>query len=216
MGSKNSEVIGFIGGTGSQGRALALRLAVNGKKVVLGSRRPEKAKRAVDALKTRYGDLKIIAGTNLEAAKESYMVFVTLPYSSMKQTIQPLARHLAGKIVIDVTNPLTNGDIHKGLSASEELQSFLVDSKVVCAFKNVSSKLLAALDQKIEVNSIVCSDFEDAKKATIRLSEEIGVSSIDGGSLENALASELLTKLLIHLNKKLKAETGIKILCYPL
>jgi hypothetical protein len=37
---------------------------------------------------------------------------------------------------------------------------------------------------------------------------------VDGGGLENALASELLTRLLLQLNKKLKAETGIKIVSF--
>jgi NADPH-dependent F420 reductase len=207
-------MIGFIGGTGNQGRALVLRLAAAGNEVILGSRSSAKAKKVVEKIKKKRDGLKIGSGTNEEAAKAGKIVFITLPYKTMKTAIEPLEKYLKGKIVVDIINPLTNNNIHKGISASEELQAILKDSKVVCAFKNVSSHLMWNVDEKVEVDSIVCSEFEDAKKEIIELSEEIGIPSIDGGTLENALISELLTRLLLQLNKKYDAETGIKVVSY--
>jgi predicted dinucleotide-binding enzyme len=125
-------------------------------------------------------------------------------------TVKLLKDHLKGKIVVDVVNPLSKGP-GNGESASEELQRILENSKVVCGCKNVSSLVISNIDEPVEVNSIVCSNFKEAKEKIIALSEQIGIPSIDGGGLENALASELLTKLLLELNKKYQAETGVKI-----
>ena len=211
-------MIGFIGGTGNQGRALALRLSAFGEEVILGSRSMEKAEITVSKIKKEKKGLKIKPGTNEEAARKAEIVFVTLPYGGMKEALMPLALHLRGKIVVDVTNPFTNGDVHdmsfnrdRGISASEELQALLSESRVVCAFKNVSSNIISHIDEEVEAASIVCSDFKDAKQRIIRLSEKIEIPSVDGGGLENALLCELLTRFLLQLNKRYKTETGIKI-----
>jgi NADPH-dependent F420 reductase len=207
-------MIGFIGGTGHQGRALALRLAAAGEEVILGSRTYDKAEMAVDRIKAKKEGLAVFPATNEEVAKKAEVVFITLPYECMEAVLKPLKADLRGKIVVDVINPLTNNHSHKGVSASEKLQKLLGESKVVCAFKNVSSHRIGNLDEKVDVDSIVCSDFEDAKEDVIKLSERIGIPSIDGGGLENALTSELLTRFLLQLNKKHHAETGIKIHYY--
>lgn len=207
-------MIGFIGGTGNQGRALAYRLAANGEKVILGSRTLEKAEKIVAQFTGGSEKASLSAGTNEEAAEQGEIVFITLPYKSMKTTLEPLKERLRGKIVVDVINPLTNNNTHKGMSASEELQLLLPKSRVVCAFKNVSSHLIGKVGEELDVDSIVCSDDVEAKQKIIELSEKIGIPSIDGGRLENALASELLTRLLLHLNKENNAETGFKIQYY--
>ncbi|MFV2041310.1 MAG: NADPH-dependent F420 reductase [Candidatus Hydrothermarchaeales archaeon] len=207
-------MIGFIGGTGNQGRALAYRLAANGEKVILGSRTLEKAEKIVSKYTCEPGSSSLSAGTNAEAAEQGEIVFITLPYKSMKTTLVPLKDSLKGKIVVDVINPLTNNNTHRGISASEELQLHLPKSRVVCAFKNVSSYLIGKVGEDVDVDSIVCSDDNEAKQKIIELSERIGIPSINGGALENALASELLTRLLLQLNKEKNAETGIKIHYY--
>ena len=135
-------MIGFIGGTGNQGRALAYRLAANGEKVILGSRTLEKAEKIVAQFTGGSEKASLSAGTNVEAAEQGEIVFITLPYKSMKTALAPLQERLRGKIVVDVINPLTTNSAHKGISASEELQEFLPKSRVVCAFKNVSSHLI--------------------------------------------------------------------------
>jgi NADPH-dependent F420 reductase len=207
-------MIGFIGGTGNQGRALALRLAASGKKVLLGSRLIDKAENVAQKIKAEREGLNIKPVTNEEAAREGEIVFVTLPYSSMKGTLGALRGFLKGKIVVDVINPLTNNNVHKGISASEEIQAVLKDSEVVCAFKNVSHYLIDNLSEEVDVDSIVCSDHVNAKNRIMDLSKQIGIPCVDGDGLENALASELLTRLLLQLNMKYEAETGIRIVSH--
>jgi NADPH-dependent F420 reductase len=203
-------MIGFIGGTGSQGRALALRFASAGENVLLGSRSLEKAENVVRMIADG-GELPGIKPcTNEEAAKKGEIIFVTLPYHSMKAVLLPLQEHLRGKTLVDVVNP-DFSRTSKGVSVSEELQEMLPTCRVVCAFKNVSHSLISNPGEAVEVDSIVCSNSEDDRKKITRLSKKIGITSVDCGGLENALASELLTRILLQLNKKYKAETGIKI-----
>lgn len=203
-------MIGFIGGTGHQGKAIALRLSIAGEDVIIGSRHPEKAERAASLIKGKIADLPISFGSNLEAAKRSDIVFFALPYQAMKASVESLKPYLVDKIVVDIINPLESAKTRKGISVSEELQAMIPRSKVVSAFKNVSSELLWDQSRRIDVDSIVCSDSEDAKEKIIALSSEIGVESIDGGNLENALASELLTLILLKLNRETKGQAGIK------
>ncbi|RMF91715.1 MAG: NADPH-dependent F420 reductase [Methanobacteriota archaeon] len=207
-------MIGFIGGTGNQGRALALRLAAAGEEVILGSRTLQKAEKVVERIRAKRDGLRIRAGVNGDAAGGCDMVFVTLPYSSMKPALEPLRDALRGKVLVDVINPIAGNQVRREISASEELQALLPDSKVVCAFKNVSSVLLWDIERPVDVDSIVCSDHEDAKKRVIALSERMGVPAVDGGPLSNALASELLTRLLLELNRRYGVEAGVKIVSF--
>ncbi len=203
-------MIGFIGGTGNQGRAIAFRLSMAGEEVIIGSRHPEKAEKAVSMIKEKKAGLQIIPGSNMEAAKKSDIVFFALPYQAMKDAVEALRPYLEGKIVVDIINTLDSGKNRKGISVSEELQEMMPRSKVVSAFKNVSSELLWDQSKTIDVDSIVCSDSEDARKKIIEMSSKIGVGSVDGGRLENALASEMLTRIILKLNKETKSQTGIK------
>lgn len=209
-------MIGFIGGTGKQGRALALRIAaLSNETVLLGSRNLEKAHRAVEMIKELSEDAQIEGVLNQEAARRSKVLFVTLPHGKILETLEELGNLIKGKIIVDVTNPLMDNHSHGGLSVSEVIQQRFPDSKVVCAFKNVSSYVLWDLLEPVEMESIICSDHEAAKEKILELSGEIGVRAVDGGRLENALASELLTRLLLDINRRTNSEIGIKFVTYP-
>jgi len=203
-------MIGFIGGTGSQGRSLALRFAAKGYHVLLGSRSREKAERIVKVIESSGRGLEIRPGTNEEAAGEGEIVFITLPYRHVAKVVEPLRGMLSGKIVVDVVNPFAHSFERRAISASEELQNLLPQSKVVCAFKNVSSKMLWRIEEPVEAHSLVCSDHADARRRVMELSEIIGVPAVDIGGLENAFVSELLTMLLLRLNRLYGAETGVR------
>ena len=43
-------MIGFVGGTGPEGRGLALRFAMAGEHVLIGSRDPQRARDAADSV----------------------------------------------------------------------------------------------------------------------------------------------------------------------
>lgn len=204
-------MIGFIGGTGAQGIALAARFAYAGEKVTIGSRHPERAKSAEIKIKKLVKNAKVYGESNVIAAEKCRILFATVPYTHCCSALKELKDEVKNKIIVDVTNPLWKFNQKIEISASEEIQKLLLGSKVVCAFKTLSSASLLNFKKRVEAHSLVCSDHEDAKREVIKLSKKIGIESIDLGELKNAVIAERLTTLLLLLNKKHDAESGIRI-----
>jgi hypothetical protein len=68
------------------------------------------------------------------------------------------------------------------------------------------------LDHPVEADVLVCGKDAEAKQVVIGLANQIeGVRGIDGGGLSNSRYVELITSLLINLNRKHKTQTSIKI-----
>ena len=77
-------MLGFIGGTGAEGRGLALRFAMTGLSTFIGSREPERGREAAENLLSQYDGLDanlIRGGTNEEAAGECEIAIICTPYA---------------------------------------------------------------------------------------------------------------------------------------
>src|SRR6188508_2184423 len=99
--------IGLIGGTGREGRGLALRFALAGEQVIISSRSRERAESAARALAERNaGGVPILAGTNEEAARQADVACISLPAAGMAATLTELRASLRAKVVIEVVNPI--------------------------------------------------------------------------------------------------------------
>ena len=210
-------MLGFLGGTGPEGRGLAMRFAKSGEQVFIGSRTSERGIAAARSLQQKVPS-NIHGGTNEEAAENSEVIFLATPYEGLKATIKPIEGHLRGKIVITVVAPLSfdNGKISsvppKEGSAAVQIQNTIPQSKIVGAFHNVSASDLLVPNKPIDCDVIVCSDDDDAKGYVIKLSEKIeGIRGVNGGELENSKYVEEMTALLLNINKIYKAHTSIKI-----
>ncbi|MEM1994534.1 MAG: NAD(P)-binding domain-containing protein [Nitrososphaerales archaeon] len=99
--------IAVIGGAGLEGRAIASELAASGYKVYIGSRTLFRAQEAAQKIaKTRgLNEERVIGATNVEAAKAADLVFLTIPYEALKDTLDQLAQHLIDKHIVDVIVP---------------------------------------------------------------------------------------------------------------
>ncbi|ACX72764.1 NADPH-dependent F420 reductase [Methanocaldococcus vulcanius M7] len=216
--------IAILGGTGDQGFGLALRLAKN-HKIIIGSRKKEKAEqaseKAKEILKKRGINAEILGLENKDAAKEGDVVILSLPYEYTLSTIKQLKDELKGKIVVSIGVPLATaiGDKPTRLlfppdgSVAEMIQNVLKESKVVSAFQNICHAVLEDLDNPVDCDVLICGDNEEAKKVVIDLANQIdGVRAIDCGNLEKSRIVEAITPLLIGLNIKYKSKgTGIRI-----
>ena len=215
-------MISFIGGTGPEGKGLALRFAIAGERVFIGSR---DADRGLAAAAEVQGLLpaglsvdSIQGGANEEAAGLGDAVFIAVPYAAHKDTLTKLAATLRGVTVVDVVVPLA---FQKGTasatrveagSAAEEAAQLLPDSKVVSAFHNISAANLLVPDRSLDCDVIVCSDDASAKTRIMTLAEMIlGVRAVDGGGLANSRYVEGLTALLLNINRTYKAHSSIRI-----
>ena len=211
-------MIGFIGGTGPEGRGLALRFALAGEAVLIGSRDDARAAAAAESVASMAPQASVSAAVNDEVARRADVVFVAVPYAAQRQTLEGVRDHLAGKTVVEVVAPLAFSkgvaraiDVAEG-SAALEAQAVLAASTVVAAFQTISAHDLLVPDRTIESDVVVCADDKAAKEIVMSLAEKIdGVRAVDGGGLQNARYVEDMTALLLNINRLYKARSAIKI-----
>jgi NADPH-dependent F420 reductase len=208
--------IAVLGGTGKEGRGLALRWAKAGHSVVIGSRDAERARSKAKELSELSG--KDLSGSdNVSAASGAEVVLLSVPYSGHAALLSELRSALEGRIVIDITVPLQPPRVREvhlpaGQAAALEAQAILgTGARVVAALHHVSSVHLGDVDHALEGDVPVCSDDEAARAVVMGLVGDLGMRAIDAGSLRNAIALESLTPVLLHINKKYKVEgAGIR------
>ncbi|MQG76987.1 MAG: NADPH-dependent F420 reductase [SAR202 cluster bacterium] len=220
-------MISFIGGTGPEGKGLALRFAIAGERVFIGSRDAERGLAAAteiqELLPAGLPKDYIRGGANEEAANTGYAqlgdaVFIAVPYAAHKDTLKALTESLKNKVIVDVVVPLAfekgraSATIVEAGSAAEEAAQILPNSKIVSAFHNISAADLMVPDRSLDCDVIVCSDDDSAKTRIMGLAEMIlGVRAVNGGGLANSRYVEDLTALLLNINRTYKAHSSIRI-----
>ena len=210
MFMENQLSVAIVGGTGSLGAGLAIRLGAPGVKIIIGSRDTEKAKKAVDALKPSLRAGEMEGMTNREAVKGADFVVIAVPYEGHAQMIAELKGQLAGKIVIDSVVPLKKirPFVPSAGSALQEAQQILGDeAPVIGALHNISAVDLGDVDSRLG-DILVCGDNEEAKQKVMEIIRRIGARPFDGGPAANAYVVEGLTGVIIHLNRKYKSKHG--------
>jgi NADPH-dependent F420 reductase len=222
-----SGTIVIIGGTGPQGRGLALRWARAGQKVIIGSRDANRAQATAQEIAQQIGPGAQISGAeNSAACTVADMYVLTVPFDGQAELLKQLKPALKpGSILIDATVPLaaTVGGrptrvlgVWQGSAAQQTAELVPKGVIVVGAFHNVSAELLRG-DGPIDCDVIVCSDDDSARRVAADLAEKIpGLRAVDGGKLENARIVEQITALLITLNIRHKVHSaGIRITGLP-
>lgn len=212
------QTVAVLGGTGKEGSALALRWAVNGYRVIIGSRSAEKAQTAAYEMNAQLGGEYLTGMANEDAAQHAHIVVLSVPYDAHKATLESVKPYLDGKVLVDLTVPLappnvTTVSIPEGRSACMEAQAFLgAGVRVVAAFQNVSAVKLKDPDAVVDCDVLVCSDDSQAKADALRLVQGAGLRGIDAGGLANAVAIEAMTPVLLYINKAYKVKgAGIRI-----
>jgi hypothetical protein len=201
--------IAIIGGTGPQGKGLALRFARAGVPVVIGSRDADRAADVAGDLSGQLpeGSAAISGASNDDAvgAAES-IVILSVPYSGHDATLSAIKPALAGKILVDIVVPLSANDpktveMPPEGSATEAAQALLgPDIPVVGALHNVSAATLNTLDWDINCDVLVCGDSLDARKQVMALVSKLGVTCFNAGAANSARCIEAITPILIRIN----------------
>ncbi|CRK61842.1 NADPH-dependent F420 reductase [Alloactinosynnema sp. L-07] len=211
--------IGVLGGTGPQGRGLALRWAKAGLTVIIGSRAADRAETAAAELRELAGVEAIIGLDNAGCAGAADVVLVAVPWDGHRELLESLRAELTGKIVIDCVNPLgfdKQGPfalpVEEG-SAAQQAERVLPESRVTAAFHHVSAVLLADLGvSEMDIDVLVLGDDREATDVVRALADAIpGTRGIYGGRLRNAHQVEAFTANLIAINKRYKAHAGIRV-----
>ncbi|MCP2273467.1 NADPH-dependent F420 reductase [Actinokineospora diospyrosa] len=211
--------VGVLGGTGPQGRGLALRWAKAGIAVVLGSRAAERAESAAAELREQAGVAHVSGLDNAGCAADADIVLVAVPWEGHRELLESLRDQLVGKIVIDCVNPLgfdKQGPfalaVEEG-SAAQQAERVLPESRVTAAFHHVSAVLLADLSvAEVDIDVLVLGDDREATDTVRALADAIpGARGVYGGRLRNAHQVEALTANLIAINRRYKSHAGLRI-----
>ncbi|HKV03596.1 MAG TPA: NADPH-dependent F420 reductase [Candidatus Acidoferrales bacterium] len=187
-------------GAGNVGAGLARVWLAAGHAVTFGLPNPrsEKARAAVTALGGKAG-----AALNKDVVASAQVVALCVPWPQAEAAIQS-SGSLAGKIVIDCTNPLS-GDL-KGLtlgvttSAGEQVAAWALGAQVVKAFNTIGAANFGNAQFGAQrADGFYCGD-DPASKSTVReLIEAAGFDPVDVGPLRNARLLEPLAMLWIDL-----------------
>jgi predicted dinucleotide-binding enzyme len=184
-------------GTGNMGAGFVKQLTAAGHQVSVAARDLAKAQ----ALAQQHGATAVA----LEgAANNVAAVVVATPYEQAATALRSVG-DLAGKTVIDITNPLTPDymglTLGHSTSAGEEIARAVPGAEVVKAFNTVFAQVLAegadfGAGQKVTV--FLASDSEPAKQTARALAESMGFETQDAGGLKNARYLEPLAGLNIY------------------
>ncbi|MSP23146.1 MAG: NADPH-dependent F420 reductase [Dehalococcoidia bacterium] len=219
--------IALIGGTGPEGRGLALRFALAGHRVVIGSRQAERGAEAASGLRAALagaaGSTGDLTGTSNELAlAEADIAVVVVPYEAHRATLEGLRDRLAWKIVVDAVVPVRfeRGprpvEVEAG-SATEEAAQILPDSRVIGAFHNLAAEVLLDPGASVDADVLVTGNDAEAKETVLILAGQIkGTRAVDAGPLRFSRFVEGLTLLLIGINGRYKAHSSIRVSGLPL
>ena len=212
MSEKMILTLAIIGGTGKLGPGLAMRWAGAGYRVIIGSRKTEKAQRIAAELNEALGIETIVGLENAEAASLADICILTVKAEAHEAIVDKLKGVLNGKIVVDTTarvdfkDPQPPAPPAAARMAQERLGS---EARVVAAFQSVPAhRLRDDLDQPLDLDVLVCSDDREAAQEVIKLAEGADMNAFYAGGLDNAITFEGLSALLININNHYQTKTA--------
>jgi hypothetical protein len=197
-------VIGIVGGSGDFGQGLAERLRRIGEDVCIGSRTPRD-----DFL------------SNADACRRSDVVFLSVPPGGVADMSRDLRDVLAGRIVVSVAAPIVFREGKAGaepgeLSLAEITAVAAPGARVVAGFHTVSARALADPDLRLDEDVLLAGDDAEAKEVVAGLADRLVEGrAVDCGRLEVARWLETLTAVLLNVNRRYKANAGVRITGLP-
>jgi predicted dinucleotide-binding enzyme len=185
-------------GSGNVGSAIGRAAQRTGHDVIIASDSPEHAAALGDSLGVQTTPSLVDAVAGADA------VVLAVPFAAFPDVGGQIAEAVAGKIVVDVSNPVREdlSDLATTVvSAAEMVQQLLPDAKVVKAFNTVfaANQDTGEVDG-IQLDGFVAADDPDAKRSILDFLEEIGYRPIDAGPLAAARHLEAMAFLNMWLN----------------
>jgi predicted dinucleotide-binding enzyme len=184
--------IGIIG-TGKIGSTLARAWVKAGHEVFVSSDHPEKLQALVAELAPHAQ-----AGTPRQAAAFGSVILVSIPYGAMPQIGMELRAELAGKVILDTSNPVEGRDGAMALDAQKQgagvtTAQLLHSKRVVRAFNCIGAASLASdgFRKPAQLAIPIGGDDAQALKVAERLVSEIGFDPVVIGSLARTRVFDL-------------------------
>jgi 8-hydroxy-5-deazaflavin:NADPH oxidoreductase len=197
-------------GTGNMARAIAARALAGGHDVTVFGKDAERAEEAVAALAEAHGEgsaSPAVSGDDLRGD----LVVLAVYYPDARAAVEQYAGALAGKAVVDITNPVNETFdalvVPPDGSATQELAQLAGDARFVKAFNTTFAGTVTTgqvAGQPLDV--FIAGDDEGAKQAVATLVEDGGMRPVDAGGLGRARELEALG--LLHMGLQERLGTG--------
>ena len=193
-----------IVGAGNMGRGIGTRVVAGGHQVEILAQDPGHARKLAEELGG--------SATAIEAGAPfgGEVVVLAVYYPGIKDAVRQYADRLAGKVVVDITNPLDTQTWDSlatppGTSSAEQTQQPVPQgTPVVKAFNTTFAPTLVAGEvagQQLDV--LIAGDDDEAKQKVARLAADGGLRPIDVGPLRRAQQLEQLGFLHIAVQQPL-------------
>ena len=194
-------------GAGNMGRAIGTRAVAGGHEVEILDRDPAEAQSLAEELGPS------VTALDPGALFGGEVVVLAVYYPGIKDAVRQYADRLAGKAVVDITNPVDTETWDRlatppGTSSAEEIQQLVPErTQVVKAFNTTFAPTLVegeVAGQKLDV--LIAGDDEEAKRKVSQLIADGGLRPIDVGPLRRAEQLEHLG--LLHISLQQPFELG--------
>ena len=196
-------------GAGNMGRGIGHRLVAGGHEVTIVDRDPQEAGWLAKELRAAaQGGATVEAAGPTSELRGEVVVFAVY-YQGALELARELGDRLAGKVVVDISNPLNQTfdalATQPGTSAAEEVAATVpTGTRVVKAFNTTFSGTLVegqVAGQPLDV--LIAGDDKEAKEMVAKLVRDADLRAIDVGPLERARELEGLGFLGITLQQPL-------------
>ncbi len=196
-------------GAGNMGRGIGTRLAAGGHSITFVDENPEVADKTAAEVKAAAKSGAKVSTSSLGNVALGEVVVLAVWYGTNLEIVKQLGGKLAGKVVIDIANPLNQN--YDGLatapdssSAEDVARAVTPGAKVVKAFNTTfAGTLLAGQVAGQPLDVFIAGDDPDAKSKVAQLVKDGGMRPIDTGPLSRARQIEAMQFLHITLQATL-------------
>ena len=201
-------------GAGNMGRGIGTRLVAGGHSVTYVDRKPDEAEKVATDIKASAKNGAQVFAANLGDAKLGDIVVLAVPYGANIELAKQLGEKLAGKVIVDIANPLNS--TYDGLatkpdssSAEDVAKAAAPNAKVVKAFNTTfAGTLLTGQVAGRPLDVFIAGDDAEAKNEIAQLVKDGGMLPIDTGPLSRARQIEAMQFLHITLQGTLGTNWG--------
>ena len=202
--------VAILGGTGSFGRALALRLLARGEdEIVIGSRDEARALAAAADLGPGAAGAR-----NAEAVRGVDLAVLAVRADAAVEIATAIAGPLGMTPLLTVASELSFAadgvrPDPAAISLAERIQA-VVGAPVVAGLHSVAAGHLK--EAPPEEDALVCGDDPAAKELALEFAGKVVAGrALDAGPLAGARTLEGLTAVLVNLNRRYRARTGVAV-----
>ena len=201
-------------GSGNMGRGIATRAAAGGHSVTFVDANPEVAEKTAADVKSAAKNGAKVSSASIGDVELGDVVVLAVWYGTNIEIAKQLGNKLAGKVVVDIANPLNS--TYDGLatapdsSSAEDLAKAIASgAKVVKAFNTTyAGTLLAGQVAGQPLDVFIAGDDADAKSKVAQIVKDGGMRAIDTGNLSRARQIESMQLLHIVLQGSLGTNWG--------